>query len=131
MTTPHVTVLQASANTSLYWGGLTHITVTRYHLTVQCSTQSTTHGSALLRSCLKMYSGKVEEYCIVKRTVLRQHDKPQRLQQSRQCTVRKTANPSQLLAQRTSTVRQDCQSPSIISSKIMDCPARLPIPGNY
>ena len=42
----------------------------------------------------------------------------------RQFTVRKTTHPRQLLPERTSTIRQDCQSPEITGSKNIYCPAR-------
>ena len=50
----------------------------------------------------------------------------------RQSRLHKTVNPRQLLAQRSSTVRQDCQSPEIAGSKNKYCTVRhnLTILGN-
>ena len=46
------------------------------------------------------------------------------MQNPRQFTVRETLSSRKLLAQRSSTVRQDCQSPEITGSKNMNCPER-------
>ena len=57
--------------------------------------------------------------------LLRQHDiVPGEYENPWQFTVRKTVHPWQLLALRSSTVRQDCQSPAITRKKNIYCPAR-------